>query len=115
MAAFFRTILGLIVTIPVAAFCGLNVQNVEIIYSPFHDSIEVPLYAIALGFALFGCVFGAFSTWLNNAPMRKQRRLLGKRVRQLEKELRRWQEQKGSGKSVTPAKVEKEEPAPQEE
>ncbi|MCK5384155.1 MAG: LapA family protein [Alphaproteobacteria bacterium] len=108
MVAFFRTILGLIVTIPIAAFCGLNLQVVDVTYSPFHDPIQLPLYAIGLVFALFGVLFGAFSVWLNNSPLRKELRLFKKRVRTLKKELKRWQEQKGGVDSAVSAIVEKE-------
>lgn len=93
MIAFFRTVLGLIITIPVAVFCGLNVQNVDITYSPFHDKIVVPLYVVVLGFTLLGCLFGAFSAWLNGFSLRKERRVFAKRVKSLEKELGHLQEQ----------------------
>ncbi len=108
MVAIFRTILGLIVTVPVAVFCGLNIQDVAVTYSPFHDSIDLPLYAIALVAAFLGFLFGAFSAWLNGAPKRKERRSLNKRVKYLEKELSRLQKIAGDEESaVTAAEIEK--------
>jgi len=108
MVEFFRTLLGLIVVVPVAVFCGLNIQNVSVTYSPFHDSIDLPLYAVGLGLALFGVLFGAFSTWLNAAPMRKERRSLIKRAKYLRRELKRVQKDAGDKETASVAKVENE-------
>jgi|GEM_PF-2607830 len=110
MLAILRTILGLLVTAPVAVFCGLNIQAVDVTYSPFHDSISLPLYAVGLGLALFGVLFGAFSTWLNSSSLRKERRQLKKRVKTLEKELGRAQKQTGDKETASLVKVEKEVP-----
>jgi len=111
MVSILRTLLGLIFIAPVAVFCGLNIQNVSVIYSPFHDPIDLPLYAVGLGLALFGVLFGAFSTWLNAAPMRKERRSLIKRAKYLQRELKRSQKDAVKKETASVAKVEKEVPA----
>jgi uncharacterized integral membrane protein len=108
MVAILRTFLGLIVIAPVAVFCGLNIHTVSVTYSPFHDSIDVPLYAVGLCLAVFGVLFGSFSTWLNAAPLRKERRVLNKRVKFLEKELKFSQKDVGNKETALVAKVEKE-------
>ncbi len=111
MVAILRTILGLIVIAPVAIFCGLNIHPVSVTYSPFHDSIDVPLYAVGLGLAVFGVLFGSFSTWLNAAQMRRERRVLIKRTKFLGRELKRSQKDAGNKEAASVAKVEKEVPA----
>lgn len=112
MIAFFRTILGLIVTLPVAVFCGLNIQSVEVTYSPFHDPVSVPLYAVVLGFAFFDVLFGSFSTWLNTAPLRKERRQYKKQVRSMKKKLGDLPKQAENKEKALPVEVAKEDAAP---
>ncbi|MFP4098843.1 MAG: LapA family protein [Alphaproteobacteria bacterium] len=92
--AVLRVVLGVLVTVPIAVFCGLNTEKVEIFYNPLHGagSLHVPLYSIALGFALFGALYGSFSTWLNGRELRKERRQLKKHVKSLEKELKGFKE-----------------------
>ena len=82
-----RIIIGILVTLAVAGFTAFNLQSVDIVYSPFNEAISVPLYAVAIGFSLFGFVMGALITWVNSSGVRKERRKLRKQVRTLEKEL----------------------------
>ncbi len=107
MVAIFRTILGLVVVIPVAVFCGLNIHSVSVTYSPFHDSVDVPLYVVGLAFALFGVLFGSFSTWLNSATVRKERRVFKKRIKTLEKELEQLHKMEESKEKLLIAEAEK--------
>ncbi|MCK5374091.1 MAG: LapA family protein [Alphaproteobacteria bacterium] len=116
--AIIRTILGLVVTIPVAIFSGLNAQSVDVVYSPFHEAASVSLYVIIIGFALFGALYGSLSTWLNGGFLRKDRRRLKKRVKHQDKKLGQLQKKPGCNHgddSIPVAKIEKETPISQDE
>jgi len=96
--SFFRTILAVILTVLVAAFAAFNTQPVEVLYSPIHDPMMVPLYIIALGGVAIGFVAGAFMVWLNSSTLRKDRRKKKKEIKHLEKEVTKLKEDKFSPK-----------------
>jgi len=76
-----------ILIIAIAGFCILNAQAINITWSPIHDTIELPLYAVILGGLIIGFVLGALSLWINNGSLRKTKRQQKKHIKTLEKEL----------------------------
>ena len=85
-------------TVLVAAFAAFNTKSVEVLYSPIHDPMMVPLYIIALGGVAIGFVAGAFMVWLNSSTLRKDRRKKKKEIKHLEKEVTKLKEDKFSPK-----------------
>ena len=82
-----RAIFGFILAIALTAFAISNRQGVELIYSPIHEPLEVPLYLIALLFMATGFMLGAIATWFNGGKTRKIKRQQRKTIKALEKEL----------------------------
>lgn len=92
--AILRTLLGLIVTLPIAVFAGLNLQSVDLFYNPLGEGVlQIPLYAVGLGGAFLGVLFGSFLTWVNGSAVRHGKRKLKKQVKSLQKELAKAQKQ----------------------
>jgi len=69
------------------AFAVANPQDIALTWSPLHDSLHLPLYAITLGFMGIGFLLGTIATWLGTAKIRKERRQYKKENKKLEKEL----------------------------
>lgn len=85
--AFVRALFGFIITIAVLIFASANLHTIEVFYSPFTPSIELPLYLIALGLMGFGFVTGGILVWINEGKARKERRRQRKEIKTLQKEL----------------------------
>ena len=79
--------LTFIFIIVIAGFCILNAQDIEIEWSPVHDPVTLPLYAIALGALGSGFILGAATLWFNSHNTRKTKRQQTKHIKNLEKEL----------------------------
>ena len=86
---FIRTIFGFILAIALVAFAVSNRQNAELVYSPVHNTLDVPLYLIALLFMALGFVLGGFTVWINSGKTRRLKRQQRKTIRELEKELKK--------------------------
>lgn len=80
-------IIGFVIAIAVAAFAVFNRQPISLTYSPIHQPLEVPLYAVGLGLMATGFIIGAALVWLNGADIRRTRRKQTRQIRKLEKEL----------------------------
>lgn len=65
---FLQSLFGLVLAVVLAVFCVSNLQSVSVTYSPVHDPLEVPLYAVALGGVLLGFLTGALMMWMNAVP-----------------------------------------------
>lgn len=85
---FIRTIFGFILAITLVAFAVSNRQSAELVYSPVHDTLDVPLYLIALLFMALGFVLGGFAVWINGGKTRRLKRQQRKTIKELEKELK---------------------------
>ncbi len=94
--AVLRWIAGFVVTVCVAVFAVFNSAWVSVTWSPLHDSVMLPLYAVALGALAFGFVFGVCVTWLNMGRLRKEKRLYKRSAKRLEKEVGRLKEDQSS-------------------
>lgn len=80
-------ILSFTLTILIALFCILNIKSVDIIFSPLHDPISLPLYAVVLSSLALGFIIGACTLWVNSGTLRKARKQQRKQIKVLEKEL----------------------------
>ena len=87
MLALLRWIIGFIFTVIFVFFAAFNRHNIEIYFSPIHDPIEMPLFAVVLGFAALSFLIGGATVWMNDGKIRRERRGLRKEVKKLEKEL----------------------------
>ena len=88
MIALIRWILGFAITLIFVFFAAFNRQETELYFSPIHDPITLPLYAVTLGFAGLAFLLGGLTVWLSDGKIRKDRRSLRKTVKSLERELK---------------------------
>lgn len=85
--AFLKWIFALPFIIAAVAFAFANPQAVDLNWSPLHDKITLPIYAIVLGFMSIGFLLGSILTWAGMGKMRAERRHLKRENKKLEKEL----------------------------
>lgn len=90
---FIRTVLGFIIAIAAVVFAVMNRQSAEIIWSPIHSSIHVPVYLIALAAMACGFVLGGVVVWFNGGKVRSQKRKQKRQIKKLETELEQVQGQ----------------------
>ncbi len=91
MIALFRWITGFAIIIIFSGFAALNRQDVFLYYTPVHDPLTWPLYAIVLSFSAAGFLIGAFTVWLSDGKIRHAKRLQKKQIKTLENELKKTQ------------------------
>lgn len=87
MVRLIRWIAGFVIVIGFAAFAALNRQTTVFYFTPLHDPIEWPLFALILAAAGAGFLLGAFTVWFNESKTRQERRAQRKQIKVLEKEL----------------------------
>jgi putative membrane protein len=87
MASILRWIVALPLAVLAVLFALAHRQDVAFTYSPFHEPVTLPLYALALGLLGAGIVMGAVATWIGMHRVRKERRAAQKSVKRLEQEL----------------------------
>ncbi len=87
-----RFIIGLVLTICIAMLAVLNRDMASFTWSPIHDSVTLPVYAIILASMAVGFIFGGVVVWLNHGKTRKERRKQKKNIKTLEKEVIRLKE-----------------------
>lgn len=80
-------IIGFIIAASVTAFAVFNRHSVDLFWSPVNEPVSLPLYAVGLGFMVYGFLVGAAIVWLSGSAVRRSRRKQIKRIRELEKEL----------------------------
>ena len=89
----FNLLAGLPIALLVMAFAGSNRADVVVRMWPFPIESHIPLYIVALGFALLGFILGSLATWWNARKSRQESRRRRKRIRQLEKSLAKIQKE----------------------
>jgi len=82
-----KSIFTFILTLIIAGFCILNAQSIDVSWSPVHDDITLPLYAIIISSLTVGFFLGAGALWINSAHLRKEKRQQKKQIKTLEKEV----------------------------
>lgn len=90
-----RWIVGFAIALLTVAFAVLNLKPVPLVWSPFHDPIELPLYLVGLGLMAIGFLIGALTVWLNTDPLHLQRWHQRKKIKNLEKEIKTLHEGTG--------------------
>ncbi len=85
---FIQSLVGIIFAIVLAVFCTSNMNDVKITYSPIHDPVTLPVYAVALGGVLLGFLVGAFMMWVNATAKSFVKR---REIKSLKKELKSTQ------------------------
>lgn len=90
MKDFLFTLLAWLFTLPVIAgatgFAIYNPDIVPVMISPFREPVPMPLYIPVLIAIAFGFLFGSLMTWAGMASLRRDRRMLKKQIKSLEKE-----------------------------
>lgn len=82
-----KSLITFLLIISIAGFCMLNAQKIDITWSPIHDPVSIPLYALILSTLTFGFIIGACVLWINSGTLRKTKRQQKKQIQTLEKEL----------------------------
>ena len=85
--SFIRGFIGFILAVALAVFAIFNRHDVVLSVGPVYESLDFPLYLIALVFMGTGFVFGGVFVWLGAAPVRRTRRKQRRDIKKLEKEL----------------------------
>lgn len=88
MAAFLKGIAGFAVAIAVVVFALANRGAVGVIWSPVHSPAELPVFSLVLVSLLIGFIAGGGMVWLNDMPLRRDRRRQKKRIAGLEKKMK---------------------------
>jgi len=88
MAAFLKGIIGFIVAIAVVIFALANRGAVSVIWSPVHSPAELPVFSLVLVSLLIGFVAGGAMVWLNDMPLRRERRRQKKHIAGLERKVK---------------------------
>jgi len=85
--ALIKSVISFLLIIAIAWFCIINAQSVDIIWSPIHDPLTLPLYTTIIGGLIIGFAIGTLLTWINSGHVRKEKRRQKKQIKSLEKEL----------------------------
>jgi uncharacterized integral membrane protein len=88
MMAFLRWILSLVIALAAVLFALANRDDVSFVWSPFHESVQLPVFVPVLIALLVGFMAGGFVVWVNAAPVRAERRKQRRVITKLEEELR---------------------------
>lgn len=84
---FIRSIFGFLVMLIVLIFAAGNRHDVEVFYTPFTPPVHLPLYAIVLSLMALGFIMGGVLVWLNESPLRQDRRKSKKEIKILQKKI----------------------------
>lgn len=87
MMSFLRWILSTLVAALAIVFALANRESVDLTWSPVHDPLPLPLFAIGLGGALAGFLTGAALGWLRALTLRRETKRLKRRIESLEKDI----------------------------
>lgn len=85
--AFLRWLIALPFIVVIVAFAIANPNDVLLVWSPIHEKLSLPLYALSLGFLGIGFLLGSMMTWFGMGKVRAERRTYKKENKRLEKEL----------------------------
>ena len=92
MAKFLSLFLKILVTIPVIAFLFFltisnRSQSLKITWSPVNDAVDISLPILLFSALVAGFVWGSLILWSNTLEMRAERRVLKKKISDLEKQI----------------------------
>ena len=81
------SIFSILFALGLAFFALLNLNSVDITWSPFHEKASLPLYLICSIAATFGFFMGSVVTWLYGGKTRKTKRDQKRKIKDLEKKM----------------------------
>ncbi|MAZ76267.1 MAG: hypothetical protein CMH31_03080 [Micavibrio sp.] len=87
--AFLKWIFALPFIFAAVAFAVANPDTISLNWSPLHDKVTLPIYAVVLSFLGIGFLLGSIITWLGMSKIRVERRTFKRENKKLEKELNR--------------------------
>lgn len=103
--SFIRGLISAFIAILAVLFALANRQKVDLSWSPFHEPVSLPLFAVGLGGLLIGFVAGALILWLGSVGVRlearRQRRKLAATEKQHAQALKAARAAPASGSYVT--------------
>lgn len=82
-----RWLITLPVVVIVVTFCVANTGDIAVMWSPLHEPVEIPLYAVGLGALSLGFIWGVLLISLQAVRLRVQARRQRKQIDKLEKQL----------------------------
>jgi uncharacterized integral membrane protein len=94
--AFLKWIFALPFIFAAVAFAVSNPDTIDLHWSPLHDKINLPIYAVVLSFLGVGFLLGSIMTLLGMSKMRTERRALKRENKKLEKELNKKEQDTAS-------------------
>lgn len=84
---FLKWIIGVPLVVGAIAFAVANGETVSFTYSPLHEPVNWPLYALVLIALMIGFIIGSVMTWAAGHAARTEKRALAKRNKELQTEL----------------------------
>lgn len=105
--AFLKWLFALPFIIAAVSFAIANPDTISLSWSPFHNKLTLPVYALALGFLGLGFFLGSLMTWFGMGKVRSDRRIYKKDVKRLEKELKDKNSKKSEQKDPLLKQIEK--------
>lgn len=87
LARLIRFLVCLPILVILIGFILLNRGDMDLVISPFHDLITLPIMSVGVVFFGIGFLAGLILLWLDYGEVRKTSRDLKKQVKTLEKQL----------------------------
>lgn len=91
--SFLKWVIGLPLVVLTIAFAVANDARVSFAWSPLHDPLSWPLYALVLAALVIGFILGSLMTWAAGHPVRRDRREYRRLNKKLQGELDKAQTQ----------------------
>jgi len=85
--ALIRSAIALVIALALAGLIALNRSDINLIFSPLHDPISLPLYAVILMALAGGLAIGALLVWFIQGKHRRTMRKQKKQIKSLESQL----------------------------
>lgn len=95
-----RWIIGIPLVIVAIAFAVANGESVSFTYSPIHEPVNWPLYALVLAALAAGFIIGSVMTWAAGHAVRKSRTALAKENKKQQAEIERLTDEKLRGEAL---------------
>lgn len=87
MIKLLRSIFSIVIAAILIVFSLGNRQKVDIVWSPIHESAELPVYFLILIALLIGFLIGGIMVWLNYVPIKRINKKQNKKIQNLEKKI----------------------------
>jgi len=94
--AFLKWLFALPFIFGAIAFTVANPDSIDVIWSPMHEKLTLPLYALILGCMAVGFLLGSIGTWLGMGKLRSERRAFKRENKALSKEIKALKSKKSA-------------------